>query len=156
MIKHYLCVNFAEVSTMNSSSKLHQNQTLSYWIYFRNHHYSDVIMGAMAFQITSLMIVYLAVYSGADQIKHQSSASLAFVRGIHRWPHKLSVTRKSLYLMTSSWWKYFIFIISHREWMDWWIDRWWMYKRGRYRCKKNGGSMERQSDFVRELLISLI
>ena len=33
-----------------------------------------------------VMIVYSIVYSGADQRKHQSSASLAFVRGIHRWP----------------------------------------------------------------------
>ena len=60
--------------------------------------YSDVIMGAMASQITSLTIVYSTVYSGADQRKHQSSASLAFVRGIHRWamnyPHKGPVTRK--------------------------------------------------------------
>ena len=47
-------------------------------------HYSDVIMGVMASQITSLTIVYSTVYSGADQRKHQSSASLAFVRGIHR------------------------------------------------------------------------
>ena len=55
-------------------------------------------MGAMASQITSLTIVYSTVYSGADQRKHQSSASLAFVRGIHRGPltspHKWSVTRK--------------------------------------------------------------
>ena len=45
-------------------------------------HYSDVIMGAMASQITSLTIVYSTVYSDADQRKHQSSVSLAFVRGI--------------------------------------------------------------------------
>ena len=61
-------------------------------------HYSDVTMGAMASQNTSLTIVYITVYSGADQRKHQSSASLAFVRGIHRWPvnspHKWPVTRK--------------------------------------------------------------
>ena len=61
-------------------------------------HYSDVIMGGMASQITSVMIVYSAVYSGADQWKHQSSSSLAFVWGIHRWPvnspHKWPVTRK--------------------------------------------------------------
>ena len=37
-------------------------------------------------QITSLTIVYSTVYLGTDQRKHQSSASLAFVRGIHRWP----------------------------------------------------------------------
>ena len=54
------------------------------------HHYIDVIMTTMASQITSLMVVYSIVYSGADQRKHQSSAPLAFVRGIHRdrWiPH---------------------------------------------------------------------
>ena len=49
-------------------------------------HYSDVIMVAMASQITNLKIVYSTVYSGVDQRKYQSSASLAFVRGIHRWP----------------------------------------------------------------------
>ena len=61
-------------------------------------HYSDVIIGAMASQINSLTIVYSTVFSGADQRKHQSSASLAFVWGIHRWsvnsPHKWPVTRK--------------------------------------------------------------
>ena len=46
------------------------------------NHYNDVIMGAIASQITSLTIVYSIVYSDADQRKHQSSASLAFVRGI--------------------------------------------------------------------------
>ena len=51
-----------------------------------NHHYSDVIMGTMAHQITSPTIVYSTVYWNADQRKHQSSASLAFVRGIQRWP----------------------------------------------------------------------
>ena len=46
--------------------------------------YGDVIMGELASQITSLTSVYSAVYSDADQRKHQSSASLAFVQGIHR------------------------------------------------------------------------
>ena len=41
-------------------------------------------MDAIASQITSLTIVYSTVYSDADQIKHQSSASLAFVREILR------------------------------------------------------------------------
>ena len=61
-------------------------------------HYNDVIMSAMVSQSTSLTIVYSSVYSGADQRKHQRSPSLAFVRGIHRWPvnsaHKEPVTRK--------------------------------------------------------------
>ena len=55
-------------------------------------------MDAIASQITSLTIVYSTVYSDADQTKHQSSASLAFVRGIHRGPvnspRKCPVTRK--------------------------------------------------------------
>ena len=62
------------------------------------YHYGDVIMGAMAFQIISLTVVYSTVYSDADQRKHQSSASLVFVPGIHRgpvnFPHKWPVTRK--------------------------------------------------------------
>ena len=55
-------------------------------------------MSAMASQITGVTIVYSTVCSGADQRKHQSFASLAFVRGIHRSPvnspHKGPVTRK--------------------------------------------------------------
>ena len=60
--------------------------------------YSDVIMTAMVSQITSVSIVYSSLCSGADQREHQSSASLAFVRGFHRWPVnspcKGPVTRK--------------------------------------------------------------
>ena len=55
-------------------------------------------MSKRASQITSLTIVYSTVYSGPDQTKHQSSASLAFVWGIHRGPvnspQKWPVTRK--------------------------------------------------------------
>ena len=65
---------------------------------FTSMHYCNVIMGTIVSQITSLTIVYSTVYSDADQRKHQSSASLAFVRGIHRGPvnspHKWPVTRK--------------------------------------------------------------
>ena len=62
-------------------------------------------MGTTASQITSLTIVYSTVYSDADQRKHQSSASLAFVRGIHRGiPRTNGQQRgKSFHLMTSSW-----------------------------------------------------
>ena len=65
---------------------------------FPARHYDDVIMSTIASQITSLAIVYSIVYSDADQRKHQSSASLAYVWGIHRGPvnspHKWPVTRK--------------------------------------------------------------
>ena len=66
-------------------------------------HYSDVIMGEIASQITSLTIVYSTVYSDADQRKHQSSASLAFVRGIHRGPVNGQLRGDCFHLMTSSW-----------------------------------------------------
>ena len=63
-------------------------------------HCNGVIMSATASQITSLTIAYSTVCSGADKRKHQSSASLAFVRGIYRWPvnspHKGPVMRKML------------------------------------------------------------
>ena len=72
------------------------------------HHQSDVIMGTIASQITSLTIVYSIVYSDADQSKHQSSASLAFVRGIHRGPvnspHKCNAENVSI------WWR-------HHDWV---------------------------------------
>ena len=55
-------------------------------------------MGAMASQITSLTIVYYRLFKAQIQKKHPSSASLAFVMGIHRWPvnspHKGPVARK--------------------------------------------------------------
>ena len=76
-------------------------QVVSPWLTHWNYsslHYDDIIMGDMAWQITSFRIVYSTIYSGADQSKHQCSASLAFLWGIHRGPvnspHKWPVTRK--------------------------------------------------------------
>ena len=72
-------------------------------------------MGALASQITSLTTVNSTVYRGADQRRHQSSASLAFVQGIHRWPvnspHKWPVTRKM-----------FPFDFLHFPWPTRWVD----------------------------------
>ena len=56
------------------------------WAYFTMYiryqcnyvYHNDVIMGAIASQITSLTIVYSIVYSDTDQRKHQSSTSLVF------------------------------------------------------------------------------
>ena len=54
-------------------------------------------MGTIASQITSPTTVYSTINSDADQRIHQTSASLAFVQGIHRSPvnspYKWSVTR---------------------------------------------------------------
>ena len=70
-------------------------------------HYNDVIMTTMASQITSLTVVYSNVYSDADQRKHQSSALLTFVGGIHRdrWiPRTKGQLRgQCFHSMTSSW-----------------------------------------------------
>ena len=64
-----------------------------------NKHYNDVMKSAMASHLTSHTIDYLTVCPGADERKHQSSASLVFVWGIRRWPanspHKGPVTWKT-------------------------------------------------------------
>ena len=55
-------------------------------------------MSRLPSQITSVLIVYTTICSGADQRKYQSSATLAFVRGFHWRPanslHKGPVMRK--------------------------------------------------------------
>ena len=81
-----------------------------FWVGLYGTHYSGVIMGAMASQITGITIVYSTVYSGADQRKYQSSASLAFVCGEFtgdRWiPRTNGQWRgKCFHLMTSSYCK---------------------------------------------------
>ena len=77
------------------------------WLHFHVFdHYIDIIMTTAASQITSLTVVFSTVYSDADQRKHQSSVSLAFVWGIHRdrWiPRTKGQLRgKCFHLMTSS------------------------------------------------------
>ena len=87
---------------------------LLFWV-----HYSDVIMSMMVCQITSVSIVCLTICSGADQRKHQSSVSLAFVRGIHRWPvnspHKGPVRRK----MFSNYWRHHELHLLRRACVNW-------------------------------------
>ena len=89
-------------------------------------------MGAMPSQITSLTIVYSTIYSGADQSKHQSSASLAFVWGIHRGPvnspHKWPVTRKMFpfddVIMTVR----FVVVKQDSLFVSFTINPWWRYQ----------------------------
>ena len=97
-------------------------------------HHSDVIIRAMASRITNVSIVYSTVCSGANQRKHQSSASLAFVRGIHWWPgyspHKGSATRKMFQFddvtmvskrcpgdVLTLWWMQFSSIINNEDYL---------------------------------------
>ena len=92
----------------------------SYWFVLlrSQYHYSDVIMDAMASQFTSPTIVYSTVYSGGDQRKYQSSTSLAFARGIHRWPvnspHKWPVTWKIF-----TWWRHHV-LGTLGQYNGWW------------------------------------
>ena len=83
-----LCVTLYPYIAMYRSSKVYMP------------HYSDVIIGAVASQIISFTIVHFTVYTGADQRKHQSSASLAFVWGIFRWPvnyqHKMASNAENI------------------------------------------------------------
>ena len=95
-------------STNNDFSRMRRFQPLAaHTIEVSAEHYNDVIMSTIASQITSLTIVYSTVFSDADQRKHQTSASLAFVREIQRdrWiPRtKVQLRGKCFHLITSSW-----------------------------------------------------
>ena len=85
----------ADFATMKSITYTKKHTTNGI---FTMRHYSDIITNLKASQIPGVSIVYSAICSGADQRKEPSSASLAFVRRIHRWPvnvpHKGSVTQK--------------------------------------------------------------
>ena len=70
-------------------------------------HYIDVIMTTVAYQITSFTVVYSTIYWDADQRKHQSSASLAFVWGIHRSGEFLA-QRASYAENVSIWWRHHV------------------------------------------------
>ena len=91
----YICTTYHIWTLRHSQLKLFFVENMDTLILY----YNDVIMRTMASQITSLASVYSTVYSGADQRKHQSSAPLSFVWGIHRGPvnspHKWPVTRKT-------------------------------------------------------------
>ena len=63
-------------------------------------------MDSMVSQITSLTIVYSAVYSGADKRKHQSSASLAFAGNspvTGEFPAQMASNAENV----SIWWRHY-------------------------------------------------
>ena len=101
-----------------------------------NSHYTDVIMGTMASQITNLTIVYSTVCSGADQRKHQRSASLAFVRGIDRvtgeFPAQRASNAENFSIMSISY-HYFSNINNH-----------WSQSSDAYKCQELWNDLFRQ------------
>ena len=95
-------------------------------------------MSAMAFQITGVSIVCSPLVQAQIKRKHQSSASLAFMRGIHWWPvyspHKVPVTGKCFHLMTS--WCVIMFvqtihsnIIERKMLSFWWHSHHWLHRK---------------------------
>ena len=96
-IVKYTCCIFKTATVMQSENKPELQARL---------HYDDVIMGTMASQITSLTIVYSTVYSGADQRKRQSSASLAFGRGNSPGTGEFPAQRASNAEKVSIWWRH--------------------------------------------------
>ena len=110
-----ISLNFVSKIAINNKPAFRYNEEAT----SQSMHYDDVIMGAIASQITSLTIVYSTVYSGADQSRHQSSASLAFV---WKWP----VTRKMFpFDDVIMWWLclrtyiYMIYAFSLDDLRDW-------------------------------------
>ena len=99
-------------------------------------------MGAIASQITSLTIVYSTVYSDADERKYQSSASRAFVRGIHRRPvnspHKWPVTRKMFPFDDVIMYLFFVGVKILRVGTSLWKEGCWDTERGAEVCTKCG------------------
>ena len=123
-VSRYTCTPQIMIQINTFSLQCYQCVLKSWTLFiFRapSNHYDDVLMSAMACQITNLTIVYSTVYSGADQRKRQSSASLAFVRGIH--PHKGPVTWQMFpfddVIMTPMWsyvrWKCCLVLYTTRQ-----------------------------------------
>ena len=79
-------------------------------------HYNDVIMSAMASQITSPTIVYSTVYWGTDERKLQSSSSLAFVQGIPPVTGEFPTQRASKAEKVSIWWCHHVDEITYPCW----------------------------------------
>ena len=97
--------NKRSTGNYTESPKLH----LVSWIMWNRYHYSDVIKGMMASQITSLAIAYSTVYSGADQRKHQKFSVTGLCVGnspvTGEFPAQMAMQwrGKWFHLMTSSW-----------------------------------------------------
>ena len=75
-----------------------------YWLH--HHHYNDVIMCAMASQITSLTIVYSTVYSGANQRKHQKFRVTGLCAGNSPATGEFPAQMASYAENVSIWWRH--------------------------------------------------
>ena len=100
------------INWLSLFSQSNANHRITHWASIS--YYSDVIMSTMAYQITIRTLVYSTVYSGAEQRKHQSSASLAFVRGINsqvtgEFPAQMASNAENV----SIWWRHHEYIMGY-------------------------------------------
>ena len=86
---------------------------LNYFSWLHVVHYNDITMGMMVSLLTGVSIVFSNICSGAVQRKHQSSASLAFMRGIHRSPVNSLQKRASNAENISIWWFHYVYMASN-------------------------------------------
>ena len=102
--------HFMQMKIYTENLRFVMMPTMSSWVapQFVIAHYIDVIMGAIASQITSLTIVYSTVYWVVDQRKRQSSASLAFVRWNPRVTGEFPTLRASNVENVSIWWRHHV------------------------------------------------
>ena len=98
IMRSFLCMGYYRYFTLSEYVIDERQQAITTpFSTVGRYRYNDVIMSAMASQITSISIACSSVCSGSDQRKHRSSTSLAFVMRIHRWPvyspHKAPATQ---------------------------------------------------------------
>ena len=154
-----LVIRYLILLICESLNSMKSNYTTIKHVYIESanliEHYDDVIMGVITPLITSLTIVYSTVYSDADQRKHQSSASLAFVWGIHRGPvnspHKWPVTRK-MFPYDDAIMKAGLLNLSstgHRSSPKWceWLSYWLSLRTGRQNCYNSKYNKHHIMDF---------
>ena len=110
IVKWYLTLESFLFESSHYISSLYQSVKLKQQIYRQSRgepipHYIDVIVTTMAYQITSLTVVYSTVYSDADRRKHQSSASLALC-GEFTGTGEFPAQRVSYAEKFSIWWRH--------------------------------------------------
>ena len=71
-------------------------------------HYNDVMMGAMASQVTSLTIVYSTIYSGADQKKISKLRVTGLCAGKSPGPGEFPAQMASNAENVSIWWRHHV------------------------------------------------
>ena len=140
-VDHFQC--WFQASTQPMRDVVTKNDTVSHWLganlesaltSFGNwfvKHYNDVIMGAMASQITNVAIVYSTVYSGADQRKHEKLRVTGLCVGnspvTDEFPAQMASSTENVFI----WWRHHECVKDcwYARWLQWWSDWQWQWGR---------------------------